>query len=347
MQEKNNLTLEKNNGLISLEEYSENYTLIEINQRTYAIKTKNVLEIVKVMELEFPSKLPTSVLGLIKYNNIPVGVIDLREIFKNKRITYDLNSKIIVLKAKNSIISIICDKVIDIKKLSIDNIHPVPYKQENKFWEGIYIDKIENAYIIDVDGIANYVEQNSNEFQSEQEASKYIVSDDESKEILKDRKEFLVKITTDIEPTTPLYDMGVSFIINNIKYYINMASVKEFHKINDAKFIKIPSCPDYIFGLINIKGDYITVVDIRKLFNTSKTEVKEKSTIIILNSDEYKIGILADEICENININFEELIQNKIQNKDDNKMSEFVKDGEIYQVLDIEKLLKDERLTIC
>ena len=104
--------------------------------------------------------------------------------------------------------------------------------------------------------------------------------------------------------------------------------------------------PAYIKGLINIKGDYTTVLDIRKFFNTSATKIKEKSTIIILNSNEFKIGILADEICENMNIDFEEILQNRLQ-KDDNKMLEFVKDGEIYQVLDVEKLFQDERLTIA
>ena len=126
-----------------------------------------------------------------------------------------------------------------------------------------------------------------------------------------------------------------------------MASVKEFYKVNNSKFIKVPNTPDYIFGLINIKGDYVTVLDIRRFFNTSGASVKEKSTIIILNSAEYRIGILADEICESMNVDFDEIIQNRINNQEDNKMMEFVKDGEIYQVLDIETLLKDERLIIC
>ena len=125
-----------------------------------------------------------------------------------------------------------------------------------------------------------------------------------------------------------------------------MAGIKEFYKVNNSKIIKIPATPDYIFGLINIKGEYITTIDIRRFFGSSKTEIKEKSTIIILNSEEFKIGILADEICENLNINFEEIIQNKIQKQEDEKMFKFVKNNEIYQVIDVEKLLQDEKLTI-
>ena len=109
----------------------------------------------------------------------------------------------------------------------------------------------------------------------------------------------------------------------------------------------MPNTQDYIFGLINIKGEYITVLDFRRFLNCPKTQIKEKSTIIILNSSEFKIGILADEICESMDVDLNEIVQNRLQNQEENKMLEFVKEGEIYQVVDVEKLFNDERLTIA
>ena len=324
----------------------ENYTFIEIDNKIYAVKTINVLEILKIMELDYPNVMPSCILGILKYEQTPVGVIDLREVFKEKRIVYDLSAKLLILKTEKSINAIICDKVIDIKKLDKSKIHPLPYNKETDLFEGVYINSDENIYIINVENIISYVENNPDKFPSDSE-KQYIINDENSKTILKERKNFLSKTTDDIQSVIPLYDRGVSFIINNIKYYINMASVKEFYKVNNSKFVKVPNTPDFIFGLINIKGDYITVLDIRRFFNTSATTIKEKSTIIILNSNDYKIGILADEICESMNVDFDEIIQNRLSNQEDNKMLEFVKDGEIYQVLDIETLLKDEHLTIC
>ena len=329
------------------EDLSEYYTLIEINEKIFGIKTKSVLEIVKVMELDYPNKMPSCILGIIEYEQAPIGVIDLREVFKNKRIVYDLSAKILILRTEKATVSIICDKVLDIKKLNKDKIHLLPYQKRTDFYEGLYINEEENIYILNVENIISYIESNSEAFENNSNEINYIVDDEQSKKVLTERKNFLLKVTDDVPTITPLYDRGVSFIINNVKYYINMASVKEFFKVNNSKFIKIPSTPDYIFGLINIKGDYITVVDIRRFFNTSKTEIKEKSTIIILNSIDYRVGILADEICESMNVDFEEILQNRLNSQEENKMLEFVKDGEIYQVLDAEKLFQDERLTIC
>ena len=344
--------MEQNNLILQNQRFEpqaieeENYTFIEIDEKIYAVKTSNVLEILKIMELDYPNIMPSCVLGILKYDQSPVGVIDLREIFKDKRIVYDLSAKLLVIKTKETISAIICDKVIDIKKLDKSKIHPLPYGKETDFFEGVYINSDENVYLMNVENIVQYVEANSSNFTMGSE-NLYIVNDEKSKEILKERKNILSKTEEDIQGVIPLYDRGVSFIINKIKYYINMASVKEFYKVNNSKFIKIPNTPDYIFGLINIKGDYITILDVRRFFNTSATTIKEKSTVIILNSNEYKIGILADEICESMDVDFDEIIQNRISNQEDGKMLEFVKDGEIYQVLDIETLLKDERLTIC
>ena len=326
---------------------NEYYTIIEINEKIYGIKAKNVLEIVKVMELDYLNKMPSCILGIIEYEQAPISVIDLREVFKNKRITYDLSAKILILKTEETVVSIICDKVLDIEKLNKEKIHNLPYQKQTDFYEGLYINNDENIYILSVGNIVRYIDNNPDLFENRENEANYIVDDEQSKKTLAERKNFLANVAEEVPVNTPLYDRGVSFIINNIKYYINMASVKEFFKVNNSKFIKVPNTPDYIFGLINIKGDYITVIDIRRFFNTSKTEIKEKSTIIILNSSDYKVGILADEICESMNVDFEEILQNRLSSQEENKMLEFVKDGEIYQVLDAEKLFQDERLTIC
>lgn len=343
----NNLVLNSFNAPEIHEDNSENYTLIEINLRKYAIKTKEVLEIIKVVELDYSHEMPSYVLGIINFEKTPIGVVDLREVFKKERITYDLSAKIIVIKTQNTYSAIICDRVYDITKLNQDLIQPIPYQQDANFFDGLYLNNGESIYILNIDNILNYTQTNSDKFKNQDNRLKHIVDDEESRNILKSRKDFLTKITAEVDNQTKLYDSGVTFSINEVKYYINMASVKEFYKVNNSKFITIPNTKDYIFGLTNIKGEYITVLDLRRFFDKSKTQIKEKSTIIILNSQEFKLGILADEICESMNIDFEEIIQNRLQKQDDNKTMEFVKDNEIYQVLDIEKLLQDERLTIA
>lgn len=323
----------------------DNYAIIEIDNRNYAISTNKILEVIKLVELDYPSGMMSCVLGVLHFKQEPVSVLDLRDIFKKERITYGLNTKIIVIQADDTRTAIACDRVVDIKKLDKSKIFPVNYQESAEFFEGLYSDNAEDIYIISIQKIIDFIFANVKAF-SNPSSKQYIVSDEESKKILNSRKKSLIELDNAVPSSISLYDSGITFLINNAKYYINMASVREFYKVNKSKFIKVPCTKDCIFGLINIKGEYITVIDIRNLYYGLKTTIKEKSTIIILNSEEFKIGILADEICESMAVDFDEIIQNRLQKSDENKLSEFVKDDEIYQVLNMEQLLKDERLSV-
>jgi purine-binding chemotaxis protein CheW len=324
----------------------EDYTIIKVADRNYGIHANQILEIVKLVELDHPEGMLSCILGVIHFKQEPVGVLDLREIFKKDRIIYGIDTKVIIVQTQDTKAAIACDKVIDIKRIEKNKIFQIPYQKEADFFEGICSVDNEDVYIININKILNYICENSFLF-SNVTNTNYIVDDEDSKEILISRKNALIELNNTVQTDISLYDSGVSFSVNDVKYYINMASVREFYKVKNSKFIKVPCTKDYIFGLINIKGEYITIIDIRKLYNNSKTTIKEKSTIIILNSDEYKMGILADEICESINVGFDEIVQNRLQKNEDNKMSQFVKDDEIYQVIDIEQLFKDDRLTVC
>ena len=81
-----------------------------------------------------------------------------------------------------------------------------------------------------------------------------------------------------------------------------------------------------------------------------------KAKNILKKYNQEHLLCLFDELSESekekllnqiLTINFEEILQNRLNSQEENKMLEFVKDGEIYQVLDVEKLFQDERLTIC
>ena len=146
--QQNNLQIQTN-GFLSEKEESENknYTIFELGEKKYAIETKNVLEINKIMEFDYPNKMPSYVLGLIQFDQSPIGVIDLREVFKTDRVVYDLNAKIIIVqidKTKENI-AFICDRVLDITKLPSAKIHSIPYQENGSIYNGLFIDKGENA----------------------------------------------------------------------------------------------------------------------------------------------------------------------------------------------------------
>ncbi|AEB75769.1 purine-binding chemotaxis protein CheW [Clostridium botulinum] len=86
--------------------------------------------------------------------------------------------------------------------------------------------------------------------------------------------------------------------------------------INDMMEItKVPNAPNHIKGLINLRGNVISLLDINLLLNISKKEDQEHGNIIILKMEDEQIGITVDQVDEVLEI--EEDILEKVD--DSNK----------------------------
>lgn len=108
--------------------------------------------------------------------------------------------------------------------------------------------------------------------------------------------------------------------------------------INDMMVItKVPKAPNYIRGLINLRGSIKSLVDINLLLNV--TSSNEQNNIIILNIKDEEIGISVDEVEEVLDID-----ENLIDTLDNEQKQEYIKgivnyDKKLLTIIDIEKLL--------
>lgn len=108
--------------------------------------------------------------------------------------------------------------------------------------------------------------------------------------------------------------------------------------INDMMPItKVPKAPNYIKGLINLRGSIKSLVDINLLLNIHSS--KEQDNIIILKVDDEELGITVDEVEEVI-----EIEEQKIQKLETHNSEAYIKgiidlDGKLLTVIDIEKLI--------
>ncbi|NMA85993.1 MAG: chemotaxis protein CheW [Tissierellia bacterium] len=70
---------------------------------------------------------------------------------------------------------------------------------------------------------------------------------------------------------------------------------------------RIPNAPDYIKGVINLRGEVIPVIDLRKKLKMKFKEVDRNSRIIIVSSDEIFAGLIVDTSSEVLEINKENI----------------------------------------
>jgi purine-binding chemotaxis protein CheW len=75
--------------------------------------------------------------------------------------------------------------------------------------------------------------------------------------------------------------------------------------LNTQKVYSLPELPDFLSGVITVRGEVIPLLDLRKRFDIQSSRTKE--LIILVRYDSEKIGLLVDEIKEILSLNTEEI----------------------------------------
>jgi purine-binding chemotaxis protein CheW len=86
----------------------------------------------------------------------------------------------------------------------------------------------------------------------------------------------------------------IAFILAAETYAIESVFVREVYPLKD--FTPLPGVPSYIFGIINVRGQILPVVDLKKFFNLPKKGLGDLNRVIILYDDQMEFGILADVV---------------------------------------------------
>ena len=97
----------------------------------------------------------------------------------------------------------------------------------------------------------------------------------------------------------------VIFNLDDESYGIDIYNVKTIERISN--FTRVPNTPEYIKGVINLRGEVTPVIDLRVKFGIQSKEIDKDSRIIITTFDEKIIGLLVDSSSEVIELESEEI----------------------------------------
>jgi len=111
---------------------------------------------------------------------------------------------------------------------------------------------------------------------------------------------------------------------------------------------RVPKTPDYIVGVINLRGDIIPIMDLRKKFNLPEIKDSEDTRIIIIRIEDILIGLIVDSVAEVVNLS-EESVES-INNFSSNLSMDYIfgvgkVDGRrIITIFNLENLIKLEEI---
>jgi purine-binding chemotaxis protein CheW len=116
---------------------------------------------------------------------------------------------------------------------------------------------------------------------------------DEKNRILKERARALARASEETEAGESLLRV-VAFTLAHETYAIELSLIREVYPLKDLT--PLPGVPDFVLGIVNVRGEIVSVIDIRRFFGLPLKGLTDQNQVIILESEEMTFGILADEI---------------------------------------------------
>jgi len=86
----------------------------------------------------------------------------------------------------------------------------------------------------------------------------------------------------------------LAFLLAHETYAIETAFIREVYPLTELT--PLPCTPDYILGIINIRGQIITIIDMKKFFDLPEKGITNLNRVIVVREEDMALGILADEI---------------------------------------------------
>ncbi len=92
----------------------------------------------------------------------------------------------------------------------------------------------------------------------------------------------------------------ITFTISGERYCVSALIVKEVLKY--TAITPVPHSEYFVLGLINLRGNVVTVIDGRRRLSLRESDVTEDTRIVIIETEECIVGVLVDQVREVINI---------------------------------------------
>lgn len=135
----------------------------------------------------------------------------------------------------------------------------------------------------------------------------------------------------------------VSFILGDETYAIDVMQVQEV--LRPVEITPVAGSPHYVLGVINLRGNVVTVIDARIRFNLMPIETTDDTRILLVELKEQVVGVLVDRIGEVLQVSQAQIeAAPNVVNGDvpGNLQGVTTRGDKLVEIIDLDKLLAEE-----
>jgi len=327
------------------EEAAEEMQLVSfaIDQQEYAIPIENVKEIVQIPDniIHVP-KAPQHVLGVVNLRQQLLPLISLRQLFQlDEQQTQVKDERIVVvsfeINAEKLYVGLVTDMVREVLRVPLKQIEEVPAllrrdKQLNEISSICRLDEgqrlvsilsMEKMFVHEmvVDAV-NTVEQIKEELAMTDTAEESLEQEEQEQQL-------------------------VVFRMLDEEYAVPIQSVKEIVRVPE-QLTHVPKAPEFIEGIINLRGTVLPVVDERRRLGLPHMTENEKQRIMVFVIADVRTGFIVDSVTEVLRVPRSAIKEVPDLTEEESKLIprvvNFEQQGRMIMLLDVEQLLESHEV---
>jgi len=269
------------------EAQEEQLVSFRLGNEEYAVDISLVQEIVRIPEeISRPPNFPPYFEGLVTLRNRILPVVSLRALFRLERRQFDDRSRVVVLNIRTErgdhTVGAAVDAVAEVLRVPRSAIEDVPTVLKTRETEEILgVCKVQEGrrlvYILDPARL--FPLEELREFTGVQERDERIVAE---------------------ETGSGDEEHLVTFQLNGQEYAVDINQVQEIIRV--PGMVPVPKAPEFVEGVINLRGAVIPVIDLRKRFGMPAKTQDEQSRVVVVDIGGVRTGVRVDTVREVLKI---------------------------------------------
>jgi purine-binding chemotaxis protein CheW len=263
-----------------------------VDSEEYALKISEVEEIVRVPD--DIRKVPHAehhVLGLMNLRDRLLSLVSLRRMFNLSELDIDDNHRVVVANIGNNggkeSVGIVVDEVKEVLTGSSRDMEPLPslLSKDGGLDEISAVCRLDNGArlvsVISSDALFEHPAMKAALAAGGMEQGEDLVRAEEQQNEMMDEEEIQM----------------VVFNLAEEEYGVIIENVSEIIRVPE-EMTKVPKTPEFIEGMVNLRGTVLPVLDMRVRFGLPKSEYSEKQRILVLDMKGVLTGFIVDSVTE-------------------------------------------------
>jgi len=163
--------------------------------------------------------------------------------------------------------------------------------------------------------------------------------------MVKEKKKMTSEVITDNAMEIIIFTLKDPKTKRSEIYGVDVKQIQEIRNVE--KITRLPKAPAFVKGIMNLRGQIITIIDIKQKLDFNESDIENQNPCILISKiNDQTLGFLIDDVDEVIRIDGKDIDQNTLENSNSaSYLQGFVKTKDrLIILLDLEKLILNTKI---